>query len=273
VSGVTQPTDDLVADLELARGLADAADLITLARFGAVDLRVEAKPDNTPVSDADTAVESMIRARLARERPGDAVLGEEEGLVEGTATGGARRQWVLDPVDGTKNFVRGGAVWGTLIALEIDGEVAVGVASAPAIGRRWWAARGHGAYGHSATGGTRRLAVSSVAKLSDAFLSYASIEGWAAAGRLERFIALTGEVWRTRAYGDFWSHMMVAEGAVDLACEPDVSHWDLAALQVIVEEAGGTFTDLSGRRGPQGGSIVTTNSLLHAATLAALTPR
>ncbi len=263
--------DDLAADLALALSLADAADEITVARFGALDLRVENKPDNTPVSDADTAVETMIRERLTVECPADAVLGEEEGLAGGNPD--ARRRWVLDPVDGTKNFVRGVGVWGTLIALEIDGEVAVGVASAPAIGRRWWAARGLGAFGRSITGGTRSLAVSSVAKLGDAFLSYASIEGWAGAGRLEGFLELTHSVWRTRAYGDFWSHMMVAEGAVDLACEPEVSHWDLAALQVIVEEAGGTFTDLTGHRGPLGGSILTTNSLLHGPALEMLAIR
>ncbi|MGF7235021.1 MAG: inositol monophosphatase family protein [Frankia sp.] len=267
--------DDLAADLALALRLADAADEITLARFGALDLRVENKPDNTPVSDADTAVETMIREVLAVERPADAVLGEEEGLggAAGQEAADARRRWVLDPVDGTKNFVRGVGVWGTLIALEIDEVVAVGVASAPAIGRRWWAARGLGAFGRSTTGGTRPLAVSSVAKLGDAFLSYASIEGWAGAGRLDGFLELTHSVWRTRAYGDFWSHMMVAEGAVDLACEPEVSHWDLAALQVIVEEAGGTFTDLTGRRGPLGGSILTTNGLLHGPALEMLAIR
>lgn len=271
-----QTEDDLAADLALAQRLADAADEITTARFGSIDLRVETKPDNTPVSDADTAVETMIRQRLAVERPRDAVLGEEEGLGGGLAgedAAQARRRWVLDPVDGTKNFVRGVGVWGTLIALEIDEKVAVGVASAPAIGRRWWAARGLGAFGRSITGGERRLSVSSVAKLGDAFLSYASIEGWADAGRLDGFLELTRSVWRTRAYGDFWSHMMVAEGAVDLACEPDVSHWDLAALQVIVEEAGGTFTDLTGRRGPLGGSIVTTNGLLHGTVLETLAIR
>ncbi|KLL11743.1 histidinol-phosphatase [Protofrankia sp. BMG5.30] len=250
-------------DLALALALADAADAITLARFQAVDLRVEAKPDATPVTDADTAVEAMIRARLAESRPGDAVLGEEQGLI-GADT---RRRWVVDPVDGTKNFVRGVPVWGTLLALEVDGEVVVGVASAPAMGRRWWAARGQGAHTRTAVGETRSLAVSAVADLADAYLSFASVESWSAAGRLAPFLGLVDAVWRTRAYGDFWSHMMVAEGAVDLACEPDVSLWDMAALQVIVEEAGGTFTDLTGRRGPGGGSILTTNGRLHTRAL------
>ncbi|MCL9758409.1 histidinol-phosphatase [Frankia sp. AiPa1] len=250
-------------DLALALSLADAADRITLSRFQAVDLHVESKPDNTPVSDADTAVEAMIRERLAVARPGDAVLGEEEGLVGGDS----RRRWILDPVDGTKNFVRGVPVWGTLLGLEVDGEMVVGVASAPAMSRRWWGARGTGAFTRDATGDTRALRVSSVSKLGDAFLSFASVEGWRTARRLEEFLDLADQVWRTRAYGDFWSHMMVAEGAVDLACEPEVSLWDLAALQVIVEEAGGRFTDLSGRRGPGHGTVLTTNGLLHDSAL------
>jgi histidinol-phosphatase len=262
----TRPNQTTVADdLALALSLADAADKITLSRFQAVDLRVESKPDNTPVSDADTAVEAMLRERLAIIRPGDAVLGEEEGL-----TGHARRRWIIDPVDGTKNFVRGVPVWGTLLGLEVDGEMVVGVVSAPAMGRRWWGARGTGAYTRTATGDTRALRVSSVTRLGDAFLSFASLEGWVGAGRLDDFLGLAGQVWRTRAYGDFWSHMMIAEGSVDVACEPEVSLWDLAALQVIVEEAGGRFTDLNGRRGPDGGTVLTTNGLLHPAALAAL---
>jgi histidinol-phosphatase len=263
---VAQPSP--AEDLALALSLADAADKITLSRFQAVDLRVESKPDNTPVSDADTAVESMIRARLAVARPDDAVLGEEEGL-----TGDARRRWILDPVDGTKNFVRGVPVWGTLLGLEVDGEIVAGVASAPAMGRRWWAARGAGAFTRTATGDTRALRVSSVSSLDDAFLSFASVEGWTTAGRLDEFLGLAGQVWRTRAYGDFWSHMMVAEGAVDVACEPEVSLWDLAALQIIVEEAGGRFTDLRGRRGAGHGTVLTTNGHLHAAALASFVDR
>jgi histidinol-phosphatase len=251
-------------DLALALGLADAADKITLARFQAVDLRVESKPDNTPVSDADTAVESMIRERLAVSRPTDAVLGEEEGLA---GAGDARRRWILDPVDGTKNFVRGVPVWGTLIGLEVDGEIVAGVASAPAMGRRWWAAKGGGAYTLTATGDTRALRVSSVARLEDAFLSFASIESWTERERLPELLHLAAQVWRTRAYGDFWSHMMVAEGAVDVAAESVVSLWDLAALQIIVEEAGGRFTDLRGIRGAGHGTVLSSNGLLHDAAL------
>nr|WP_261554125.1 histidinol-phosphatase [Frankia tisae] len=270
----TESTEDIDAvpvpvadDLALALSLADAADRITLSRFQAVDLHVESKPDNTPVSDADTAVESMIRERLAVARPGDAVLGEEEGLVGA----GARRRWILDPVDGTKNFVRGVPVWGTLLGLEVDGEMVVGVASAPAMGRRWWGARGTGAFTRDATGDTRALKVSSVSRLGDAFLSFASVEGWRTANRLDQFLHLADQVWRTRGYGDFWSHMMVAEGAVDLACEPEVSLWDMAALQVIVEEAGGRFTDLTGLRGPGHGTVLTTNGHLHEVALRSFT--
>jgi histidinol-phosphatase len=259
-AGWPTPADDLA----LALSLADAADKITLSRFQAVDLRVEAKPDNTPVSDADTAVEAMIRERLAVARPDDVVLGEEEGVGGG---GNAQRRWILDPVDGTKNFVRGVPVWATLIGLEVDGEIIAGVASAPAMARRWWAAKGGGAYTRTATGDTRAMRVSSVSRLEDAFLSFASIESWAERDRLPELLHLAGQIWRSRAYGDFWSHMMVAEGSVDLCAESVVSLWDLAALQIIVEEAGGTFTDLRGVRGAGHGTVLSTNGLLHEAAL------
>ncbi|MCW2608537.1 MAG: Histidinol-phosphate phosphatase [Frankiales bacterium] len=254
-------------DLALAHRLADVADAVTLARFRALDLDVQAKPDLTPVSDADLEVERLVRELLAAERPDDAVLGEEHGV-----TGSGPRQWVVDPVDGTKNFVRGVPVWATLVALQVDGVVEVGVVSAPALGRRWWAARGHGAWaGPSPDQGTR-LQVSRVSTLADASLSYSSLTGWAQQGRLPGLLRLSDEVWRTRAYGDFWSHVLVAEGAVDASFEPEVSLWDLAALQPVVEEAGGTFTDLAGRRGPDGGSVVCSNGLLHDVVLAGLRP-
>jgi histidinol-phosphatase len=248
-------------ELALAHEIADAADAITQARFHAADLLVETKPDLTPVSDADRAVEDVVRRLLAGRRPHDAVLGEEEG-----ATGSGARRWIVDPVDGTKNFVRGTPSWATLLALEVDGAVVVGVVSAPALARRWWAARGEGAWVRSPAG-TRRCQVSKVSSLDDAFLSYASLTGWEDRGRLPQFLELTRRVWRTRAYGDFWSHMLVAEGAVDLSCEPEVSLWDLAALQPIVEEAGGRFSDLSGAPRPDGGSVLCTNGLLHAEAL------
>jgi histidinol-phosphatase len=179
---------------------------------------------------------------------------------------------VVDPVDGTKNFVRGAPVWATLIALRDDTDTTLGVVSAPALGRRWWASRGAGAWTSYVGGKPRRCQVSAVARLDDAFLSYSSLNGWREQHRLDGLLALGSRVWRTRAFGDFWSHMLVAEGAVDASCEPEVSLWDLAALQPIVEEAGGRFTDLSGVRGPDGGSVVCTNGLLHDEVVAALAP-
>ncbi len=255
----------MTPDLQLAHDLADAADAITMGRFRALDLQVDTKPDLTPVSDADTAVESAIRSLLATARPSDAVLGEEAGLI-----GDGSRRWVIDPIDGTKNFVRGVPVWATLIALQVDGRVDTGVVSAPALGRRWWAARGQGAYAGSSAAAGVRLSVSRVGQLADASLSYSSLSGWESQGRLPALLQLSRAVWRTRAYGDFWSHCLVAEGAVDASCEPEVNLWDLAALQVIVEEAGGQFTDLSGAATPDGGSVVCSNGLLHDAVLARL---
>ena len=193
------------------------------------------------------------------------MLGEEEGLV-----GDGPRQWVVDPVDGTKNFVRGVPVWATLVALRVEGSVDVGVVSAPALGRRWWAARGAGAWAGPSQAARRRLRVSGVADLADAHLSYSSLTGWEEQGRLTGLLDLSRRVWRTRAFGDFWSHVLVAEGAVDASFEPEVSLWDLAALQPVVEEAGGRFTDLAGRAAPDGGSVVCSNGLLHDAVLAAL---
>ena len=254
-------------DLALGHELADAADEITRARFEAADLVVEAKPDLTPVTDADRAVEDAVRRLLADRRPDDAVVGEERG-----ESGTGSRRWIVDPIDGTKNFVRGTPSWATLLALEVDDEVVMGVVSAPALSRRWWAARGDGAWVRSPAG-TRRCQVSQVATLDDAFLSYASLSGWEQRDKLPQFLDLTRRVWRTRAYGDFWSHVLVAEGAVDLSCEPEVSLWDLAALQPIVEEAGGRFSDLSGVDGADGGSVVCSNGRLHDDVLAALAPR
>ena len=267
---------DYAADLELALALADSADVITAHRFGALDLVVEAKPDLTPVSDADRAVEQSLRARLEYARPDDAISGEEFG-----SQGSGARRWVIDPIDGTKNFVRNVPVWATLIALLDHDRPVVGVVSAPALGRRWWAARGTGAFMSSAFGSPasgssddrsqpRRLAVSKVNDLADASLSYASLSGWAQHGRREAFVALTERVWRSRAYGDFWSYMLVAEGAVDIAAEPELSLWDLAALVPIVVEAGGRFTSLDGVDGPHGGNAVASNGVLHDDFLAAL---
>jgi histidinol-phosphatase len=253
-------------DLALALTLADHADALTRARFGALDLRIDTKPDLTPVTDADRAVEADLRAVLGRERADDSVVGEEFGGIA-TFTG---RQWIIDPIDGTKNFVRGVPVWASLIALLEDGVPTVGVVSAPALRRRWWAARGQGAFVTVAGGPPRPLSVSSVAQLGSASLSFSSLSGWAQRGLRDRLIELTDAVWRVRAYGDFLSYCLVAEGAVDIAVEPEVSVWDLAPLDIVVREAGGTFTGLDGTAGPHRGSAVATNGLLHRQVLASL---
>jgi len=250
-------------DMGLALRLADQADVLTMERFGALDLRVDTKPDLTPVTDADRSVEGALRGVLSQQRPDDPVLGEEFG---GTTTF-AGRQWVIDPIDGTKNFVRRVPVWATLIALLHDGVPVAGVVSAPALQRRWWAGADEGAFASFAGGPPRRVAVSSVANLESASLSFSSLSGWARLGLRDRFIELTDSVWRVRAYGDFLSYCLLAEGAVDIAAEPEVSLWDLAALDIVVREAGGAFTDLSGRTGPHGGSVVATNGLLQDAVL------
>jgi histidinol-phosphatase len=252
-------------DLRLAHVIADQADALTMSRFNASDLVVETKPDLTPVSDADRACEELIRNQLRRTRPRDAVVGEEFGQ-----TGHGARQWVIDPIDGTKNFVRGVPVWATLIALLDGRRPALGVVSAPALGRRWWAAAGTGAWTGRSLSSAKRIGVSKVAELEDASLSYSSLGGWDDRGLGEQFLDLTAAVWRTRAYGDFWSYMLVAEGAVDIACEPELALYDMAALVPIVQESGGRFTSLTGEEGPFGGDALATNGLLHEAALSAL---
>jgi histidinol-phosphatase len=255
-------------DLRLALELCDLSDEITLGRFRREDLQVQTKPDMTPVSDADMAVERGVRERLSEARPGDAVVGEEYG---GADEVGSRRRWIIDPIDGTKGYVRGLPVWGTLLALQEDDELVVGVVSAPALGRRWWAARGHGAYvADGLSSEPRRIYVSGIRELADAQVSFGDFEGWEQIGRLNAMLDLCRKCWRVRGMGDFWSYMLVAEGAAEIALDPIVSLWDMAAQQVIVEEAGGRQTDLSGARDPGGGSGVATNGVLHEATLAAL---
>ncbi|GEE03916.1 putative monophosphatase [Gordonia spumicola] len=263
------PTDSTgsehASDLALALALATAADALTSARFGALDLQVDSKPDLTPVSDADLACERLLREELSAARPDDAVLGEEFGgdpLLEG-------RQWVLDPIDGTKNFVRGVPVWSTLIALLVDGVPVVGVVSAPALNRRWWASAGGGAF-TSHDGVERAIGVSGVPDVESASLAFSSLSGWKDRGIRDRFIDLTDRVWRVRGYGDFFNYCLVAEGAVDVTAEPEVSLWDLAPLDILVREAGGRFTSLDGVDGPAGGSAVASNGLLHDDVLTAL---
>ena len=234
---------------------------------------------------ADLAVERAIRDRLGETRPGDGILGEEFG-TEGDAT----RQWIIDPIDGTANFLRGVPVWGTLISLSVDGVPVVGVASSPAMGRRWWAARGMGAWTSASAGelgasaeaedaasarfpGARRLRVSGVERLADASLSFQSLAQWRQAGSLDRLLALSELVWRDRAYGDLWSYTLLAEGLIDIVGEFDVKPYDLAALVPIVEEAGGRFTSVTGEPGPWHGSSLATNAHLHEAVLAVLADR
>lgn len=261
------------SDLALALALADAADAITMDRFQAADLRVDTKPDLTPVSDADEAVERALRNILAQKHPADAILGEEYG-----SAGFKERTWIIDPIDGTKNFVRAVPVWASLIALTLphDGDQqrrhpVVGVISAPALGRRWWAAEGLGSWGHGVgEQQARRLQVSAVRSLGDASFGFSGLGGWAETGRMEGFLTLGQSVWRTRGYGDFFSHALVAEGAVDIAAEPEVSLWDLAPLDILIREAGGILTSTAGASGPNEGSAVTSNALLHEAALTAL---
>jgi histidinol-phosphatase len=250
-------------DLALSHVLADAADAISMARFRALDLHVDAKPDLTPVSDADTAVERALRATLGRARPRDGVLGEEFGVTDAPAGPGSR-QWVIDPIDGTKNFIRGVPIWATLIALMEGDQAMVGMVSAPALGRRWWAARGHGAYAGKHQAAATAIRVSGVSRVTDASFCYSDLRSWEEAERLEGMLDIIRRAWRNRSYGDFYGYMLVAEGAVDVMVEPELSLWDLAALVPIVTEAGGTFTDLAGQPGPAGGSAVATNGKLHA---------
>ncbi len=256
------PDQNYLDDLRLAHMMADNADSLTMSRFKALDLQVTAKPDLTPVSDADVAVEDAIRRTLKTARPRDAVHGEER-----EDTGWGPRRWVIDPIDGTKNYVRGVPVWATLIALMVEGEVVVGVVSAPALGRRWWASAWGGAFtGKTLLQGTP-CRVSGVSDVADASLSYSSVHGWVDSGRGQQFVDLMRACWRTRAYGDFWSYMLLAEGAVDIASEPELALHDMAALDVIVREAGGRFTNLDGADGVAGPGAVATNGVLHDAVV------
>jgi histidinol-phosphatase len=256
---------DYTDDLRLAHVLADDADSLTTARFKALDLHVMSKPDLSPVSDADESVEETIRRTLSRVRSRDAVLGEEHG-----STGHSQRRWVIDPIDGTKNFVRGVPVWATLIALVVEDEVVLSVVSAPQLQRRWWASVGNGTWTGRSLLKATRCQVSDVRRLEDASFAYSSLHGWEERDRLEDFLSLMRRCWRTRAYGDFWSYMLIAEGAVDLAAEPELQLYDMAALDVIVREAGGRFTSLDGTDGPFGGNALASNGHLHDAALSFL---
>ena len=254
---------DLTLDLSLALRLADAADAMSMAKYRSSELVVETKPDLTPVTDADKGIEFMIRDVLSQERPLDLVIGEEfGGKEEALAPTNEKYYWVIDPIDGTKNFVRGVPTWGTLIALvNPTHEVVVGVISAPALYRRWYAHKDGGAFVIENAGTPQPIHVSAVSSLEDSSISYSDLVGWG--DRRQKFIDLQERIWRTRGLGDFWSHMLVAEGAVDIAVEPSLALWDMAANAIIVEEAGGIFGDLDGGLGAHGKSGVSTNGKLH----------
>ena len=254
-----------IQDLEFTHKLADAADKISMARFGAMDLKIETKPDLTPVSDADRSVEEELRKLIADYSPQDSIIGEEFGH-----DGGGNREWILDPIDGTKNFVRGVPFWGTLIGLRVDGQMTTGMVSAPALGRRWFGATGLGSFLQTKTNSfqsERKLQVSRVSKLQDAYLGYSSQDRWEKKSQEEEFEKLLKKVWRARGFGDFIIHMMVAEGSLDLAMEPSLAIWDMAALIPIIREAGGNVTSLNNGDPLIEKSLVTTNGLLHEQTI------
>ncbi|WP_106814212.1 inositol monophosphatase family protein [Microbacterium timonense] len=253
---------DLKADLDLALRLADAADAVSMSRFDAADLDIRLKPDASHVTEADLATERAIRALLEDERPRDGIFGEEYGI-----TGDSSRQWIIDPIDGTANYLKGIPMWTTLIALSIDGVPRVGVASQPAIGRRWWAATGLGSWTRTAAGQTQRLRVSDVDSIAESSVSFQSIAQWRDAGKLAALERLTSSVWRDRGYGDAWPYMLLAEGRLELVAEFDVKEYDIAALVPIVTEAGGRFTSFDGNDTLSERSSLATNRVLHDAYL------
>ena len=260
-----------MSDISLLKSLADESDAISMDRFNAHDLSIETKPDLTPVTDADKSIEKRLREILSSERTSDLVIGEEYGRPESIQPN--TRYWVIDPIDGTKNFLRGVPIWATLIGLihrdsEGNDRVIAGMVSAPALFRRWYAALGFGAFAEVNSGPAVQIHVSKIARIEDSSLSFSDLSGWA--GRREKFLELANRSWRLRGIGDFWSHMLVAEGAVDIAAEPLLALWDMAAVSIIVSEAGGRFSDFDGNAGPFGTNGLSTNGYLHNEVLGAL---
>jgi histidinol-phosphatase len=253
---------DFTSDLALAQELADAADKISLERFRALDLKVETKPDRSPVTDADRAVEQALKAILAEHRPADGIIGEEFGT-----SGNTERKWIIDPIDGTANYMRGVPVWASLIALSIDHKPVLSVVSAPALGRRWWAAPGIGAFTRDIDGSVRAISVSGISEVENASLSYNNLQLWDSYGYLEQLMTASRQVWRTRAYGDFLSYMYLAEGSVDIVAEHDLKIYDIAALVPVVENAGGKFSAIDGELTEETTSVLATNGKLHSASL------
>lgn len=278
-TGASNSSSQYSAELAFALTLADRADSISLSRYHALDLVITTKPDNTPVTDADKAVERAIIDAIAAQYPTDGVVGEEFGT-----SGSKDRYWIIDPIDGTKNFLRGVPTWATLIALVENEKVVVSVVSSPALYRRWYATEGGGAFVVEGSVGaasaenavsaadtqslSRKLSVSKVSAISNASIAYSDFQGWGA--RRSAFEKLLDSAWRSRGMGDFWSHMLVAEGAVDVAIEPSLALWDMAALDLIVREAGGRFSSLDGVDGPFGPNAISSNGALHEAILEAL---
>ena len=265
MSETSTKRSDFAADLALAQRLADQADKISLARFRALDLTVETKPDRSPVTDADRAVEEALKAILTAERPADGIIGEEFGN-----SGSEARKWIIDPIDGTANYLRGVPVWASLIALSIDQKPVLSVVSAPALGRRWWAAPGVGAFTRDIDGSVRDLKVSGITELANASLSYNNLQLWDSYGYLDELMAMSRQVWRTRAYGDFLSYMYLAEGSVDIVAEHDLKIYDIAALVPIVELAGGEFSAIDGALTETTTSVLATNGRLHDTCLRSL---
>jgi histidinol-phosphatase len=255
--GLWPNVSSMALDLELALLAADIADRVTLSAFRRPDLMINTKEDQTPVTEADRGAEIAVRRLLARERPADAVFGEEMG-----SKGAGSRRWYVDPIDGTANYVRGIPVWATLLGLEVDGLMQLGVVSAPALGRRWWARRGEGAFAGPPGDQGERLAVSRIAPLAESQVSLG--------GLTDDLARVAARAKRDRGFGDFWSHVLVAEGACEVGLDPVVSIWDIAPLQVIVEEAGGKFTDFAGQARLDTGNAVSSNGLVHDEVIAVL---
>jgi histidinol-phosphatase len=244
--------------LELAMAACDEADTVALQHFRR-DLQIETKPDRTFVTQADTAIERLIRTRIGDAFPDHGLVGEEYGVAAAEAS----IRWYIDPIDGTHNFIRGVPLFGTLLAAERDGELQMAVLSAPALDERWWAYRGGGAWASRGAGEPRRIGVSRVAALVDAQVLYGSARDIVGSGRAPGFDGLLRDVWRERGFGDFWGYALVAEGAGEAMVEVDLKSWDAAAPTVLVEEAGGRVTDFDGRRDIEAGTIIASNGRLH----------
>ena len=259
---------ELLTWLDVALAASDAADELARAHFRR-DLTIDTKPDRTFVTQADTAIERLIRGRLADAFPDHGLVGEEYGIEAGDAP----IRWYIDPIDGTHNFIRGVPLFGTLLAVERDGELQVAVLSAPALDERWWAYRGGGAWARNRGADPRRISVSEVVRLDDSHLLYGSGRDIIESGLAPGFDDLLRSSWRDRGFGDFWGYALVAEGAAEAMIEVGLKSWDAAAPTVLVEEAGGRVTDFEGHRDIEAGTIVASNGRLHETIRARLLER